>query len=72
MRTINHLYSHGGIELDCELKYDPGERAGPISPAIAPAAFIVAARVGGVDILPLLNDDIIDNIEDSAVWSMLS
>jgi len=72
MRTIAHLYRHGGIELDCELEFDPGEPAGMVSPAFAPAAYLIRAKVAGVDILPLLNDDIIENIEDDAVWSMLS
>jgi hypothetical protein len=72
VRTITHLYSHGGIELDCTLEYDPGEPAGMVSPAVAPAAYLISAKVSEVDILPILGDDIIEKIEDDAVWSMLS
>lgn len=72
MRTITHLYHHGAIELDCELEYDAGQRATLTDPPFPPAAYLIAAKVGGVDILPLLNDDIIANIEESAAWSMQS
>jgi len=70
MRTITHLYRHGGIELDCELEFDPGQRATLTDPPFPPAAYLIAAKIQGTDVLPLLNHDIIANIEESAVWSM--
>jgi hypothetical protein len=70
MRTITHRYTHGGIELDCDLEYDPGQRATLTDPPFPPAAYLIAAKIQGTDVLPLLNDDIIANIEESAVWSM--
>jgi hypothetical protein len=70
MRTITHRYTHGGIELDCELEYDPGQRGTLTDPPFPPAAYLIRAKIQGTDVLPLLNDDIVANIEESAVWSM--
>lgn len=69
MRTITHLYRHGGIELDCDLEYDPGQTASEIDPPYPPAAYLIAAKVAGVDILPLLDNDLIGQIEEGAIWS---
>lgn len=70
MRTITHRYRHGELELDCELDYDAGQRATLTDPPFPPAAYLAAAKIQGVDVTPLLNKDIIANIEESAVWSM--
>ena len=70
MTPITHLYRHGGIELDCELEYDPGQRATLTDPPFPPAAYLIAAKVAGVDILPLLSDGLMASIEESAVWYM--
>jgi hypothetical protein len=77
MRTIQHTHSAGsGIELDCELEYDPGESANtdPESPTCGPAwppvAYLMSAKVQGLDILPVLDPTIIEQIEAS-VCSML-
>jgi hypothetical protein len=67
--TIAHRYTHGGIELDCELEYDPGQTASEIDPPYPPAAYLIAAKVAGVDILPLLGNDLIGQIEEGAIWS---
>ncbi len=73
MRTINHLYRHSdGIELDCELEYDPGQTGTMLDPPFPPAAYLIAAKVGGVDIYPLLADGLVASIEESAVWSQES
>ena len=72
MRTIQYTHSHGEIELACELEYSPGEPETEITPAYPASATLVSAKAGGVDVTPLLNDDIIGNIEESAVWSMQS
>jgi len=69
MRTIGHLHQFGGIELDCTLEYDPGQTADEINPPFPPAAYLIAAKVGGVDILPLLGNDLIGQIEEGAIWS---
>jgi hypothetical protein len=69
MRTITHLYRHGEIELDCELEFEPGQTASEIDPPYPPAAYLIAAKVGGVDILPLLGNDLIGQIEEGAIWS---
>jgi hypothetical protein len=68
MRTISHHYTHGGIELDCELEYDHGQRATVTDPRFPPAAYLIRAKVAGVDILPLLRDTMIADIEEAAVW----
>lgn len=72
MRTITHLYHHGAIELDCELEYDAGQKATLTDPPFSPAAYLIAAKVGGVDILPLLSEGLIQDIEKAAAWSMQS
>lgn len=69
MRTIGYLHQFGGIELDCELEYDPGQTADEINPPFPPAAYLTSAKVGGVDILPLLGNDLIGQIEEGAIWS---
>ena len=69
MRTIGHLHHFGEIELDCELEYDPGQTADEINPPFPPAAYLTSAKVGKVDILPLLGNDLIGQIEEGAVWS---
>jgi hypothetical protein len=70
MTPITHLYRHGGIELDCELEYDPGQRATLMDPPFPPAAYLIRAKVGGADILPLLSDGLVASIEEAATWSM--
>jgi len=69
MRTITHRYTHGDIELDCELEFEPGQTASEIDPPYPPAAYLISAKVGGVDILPLLGNDLIGQIEEGAIWS---
>lgn len=69
MRTIGYLHQFGEIELDCTLEYDPGQTADEINPPFPPAAYLTSARVGGVDILPLLGNDLIGQIEEGAIWS---
>lgn len=69
MRTISHLHQFGEIELDCTLEYDPGQTADEINPPFPPAAYLTSAKVGGVDILPLLGNDLIGQIEEGAIWS---
>ena len=69
MRTIGYLHHFGEIELDCTLEYDPGQTADEINPPFPPAAYLISAKAGGVDILPLLGNDLIGQIEEGAVWS---
>ena len=77
MKTIKHLYYAGSnIMLECELEYDPGEPANPdpesstCGPAWPPVAYLMSAKVHGLDILPVLDPQIIEQIEAS-VCSML-
>ena len=69
MRTIGYLHQFGEIELDCELEYEPGQTASEIDPPYPPVAYLTSAKVGGVDILPLLGNDLIGQIEEGAIWS---
>lgn len=70
LTTINHLYRHSeGIEIDCELDYEPGYRETDIDPAWPASAYILSAKVGGVDILPLLSEGLIASIEEAAIWA---
>lgn len=77
MKTINYLYDAGsGITLDCELSYDPGEPANPdpesatCGPAWPPVAYLMSAKVHGLDILPVLDPTIIEQIEASVCCTL--
>lgn len=70
MQTITHYYEHGeGIGLDCELEYDPPQAQTETDPAWPAAAFLISAKVGGVDILPLLSPGTVQAIEEAAAWA---
>jgi hypothetical protein len=43
-----------------------------LDPPFPPAAYLIAAKVGGVDIYPLLADGLVASIEESAIWSQES
>jgi hypothetical protein len=77
VRTIHHTYDAGSdITLDCELSYDPGEPANndPESPTCGPAwppvAYLISAKVHGLDILPVLDPTIIEQIEASVCCTL--
>jgi hypothetical protein len=67
--TITHLYRHSEIEIDCELDYEPGYRETDIDPAWPAAAYLISAKVAGVDILPLLSPGTVQAIEEDAAWA---
>ena len=73
MRTINYLYHAGSdIYLDCELEYDPGEppnrdpESPTCGPGCAPAAYLMTASIGNIDIMPVLDPQIIEIIQVAA------
>lgn len=70
MRTITHHYQYGGMELECELEYDPPQAATEIDPAWPAVAILTRAKTGGVDVTPLLSDELVEQIEGAAAWSM--
>jgi hypothetical protein len=73
MRTISYTYSHGeGLTLECELEYSPAEPETEITPAYPAQAFLISAKAGGVDVLPLLDHRIVAMIEEGAAWFMQS
>jgi len=73
---MNYTFIFDGGELDCELDYEPecrgsrergtGLQMEPDEPA---NAFLVTAKIGGVDISELLSEDIIGLIEAKALKS---
>lgn len=69
METISHHYAHGAIELDCELEYDPPQAQTETDPAWPAQAFLISAKVAGVDILPLLSPGTVQAIEEDAAWA---
>lgn len=70
MRTISYTHYHSeGLTLKCELEYSPGESETDIDPAWPAQAVLITARVGGVDISPLLSHELVAMIEEGAVWS---
>lgn len=68
MQAITYTYKHKGLELHCELEYDPPS---PDDGFPSPEAFLLTAKVGGIDIAEVLDDKIIERIEEAAAWSML-
>ena len=69
LTQIRHLYRLGDIELDCELEYDPAQAQTETDPAWPAAAYLISAKVAGVDVLPLLRDTMVADIEEAAVWA---
>jgi hypothetical protein len=70
MRTINYTHKHGEeLQLDCQLEYSPAERATETDPAWPAQAILMSAKVGGVDILPLLSSYDVSVIEEAAQCS---
>ena len=70
MRTITHLYRHSeGLTLDCTLEYSPAEQGTETDPAWPAQAILMSAKVGGVDILPLLSPYDVSAIEEAAQCS---
>lgn len=70
MRTINYTHYHSeGLTLDCTLEYSPAEQGTEITPAYPAQAVLITARVGGVDILPLLSPYDVSAIEEAAQCS---
>ena len=69
MRTISHLHRYGEIELDCELEYEPPQRGSEVNPPWPAAAYLISAKTGGVDVLPLMSGRLIAQIEEAAVWA---
>lgn len=67
MEIINHTLTIDGVELDCELEFVPGQTATEIDPAFPAEAYLISAKVGGVDIRELLDLRIRISIEESAV-----
>ncbi|CAB5187250.1 hypothetical protein UFOVP161_24 [uncultured Caudovirales phage] len=72
---ISHQYEYDGILIDCLLEYSPavvgarerGMGGLPLEPDYPATTELLAARVGGIDILPLLRQQTIDDIEWEAL-----
>jgi hypothetical protein len=72
---IRYTYNYEGILLDCLLEYSPavtgarerGMGGLPLEPDYFATTELFEARVGGIDILPLLNQRMIDDIEWEAL-----
>ena len=67
MNIITHVATVEGVELDCELEFVPGQTATEIDPAFSAEAYLITAKVKGVDIRELLSLNTIAMIEESAV-----
>lgn len=61
-----YTYTHGETELLCFLDFEPGDQ----SVGLAPGAWLVHAYAGGVDVIELLKDAIVQNIEEEAACSL--
>lgn len=69
LTQIRHLYKFGEIELDCELEFEPAQARTEIDPPWPAAAYLMSARVGGVNVMPLLSEGLIQDIEEDAAWA---
>jgi hypothetical protein len=69
LTQVRHLYKFGAIELDCELDFEPAQAGTEIDPPWPAAAYLMSATVGGVNILPLLSEGLIQDIEEDAAWA---
>jgi len=58
------------LVLDCHLEYERGERATRDEPGEPESISLVYALVNGVDIADVLREDMIAEIEESALVSM--
>lgn len=73
METIKYCHPCGSdIMLDCELEYDPGEPANndiesaTCGPGCPPVAYLITAKIGSLDVMPILDPSIIEQIEVGA------
>lgn len=72
---IRYAYEYDGILIDCLLEYSPavvgarerGMGGLPLEPDYPASTELLEARVGGIDILPLLSRAQIDSIEWEAL-----
>lgn len=69
---IRHFYSFGGVTLECLLDYQPAEREiindfDGGHPGSLAAAELISAHFGGVDLAHLLRDDLVQDIQESAL-----
>lgn len=62
-----HFETFGGLELDCWLDYDPGEKATVDDSGVEPCAELVQAFVKGIDIKEVLDKFWIELIERECV-----
>ena len=66
--TITHTYEYGEIELECELEFEPAQAATLTDPPWPAQAYLISAKTGGVDVTPLLSDELTAQIEEDAAW----
>jgi hypothetical protein len=66
MDIITHSMTVDGVELDCELEFVPGQTATETDPAFRAEAYLITAKVKGVDIRELLDPRVVIAIEDAA------
>ncbi len=72
---IRYAYNYEGILIDCLLEYTEAVRGArernsgglPLEPDYPASTELIEARVGGIDILPLLSRAQIDSIEWEAL-----
>lgn len=63
-----YTYTHGDTELLCFVDWEPADR----SVGFAGNAWLIHAYAGGVDVIDLLKDHIIQDIEQGAACSLCS
>lgn len=67
MNNATYVMEIDGVELDCEFEFDAGQAETRTDPGISPAAYLILARVNGVNILDLLKDGVVQSLEERAV-----
>lgn len=69
LTIITHTYEYGEIELECELEYEPAQAATLVDPPWPAQAYLISAKTGGVEVLPLMSGRLIAQIEEAAAWA---
>lgn len=67
MDNATYVMTMDGVELDCEFEFDAGQAETRTDPGFPPTAYLIIARVNGVNILDLLKDGVVQSLEERAV-----
>ena len=58
-----------GLTLDCEFEHEPAEPATETDPGWPAVSTLLSAKLGGVDIVKIMDLGVIQELERQSVWS---